>query len=166
MFYPSKDGDKQIQLYTNALIKLQGFHSALGEDAQVYSREEMLREFQLFDDKVRDNVDKQLELLREIRELYAKNKKLYNKIKTLPCKSRTVRLAKHRPHDVAPLSTIVYITTGQRSQFYRITGNEAPMQIEFLQAAEWLRAKQDEPTGNMEAVKDAHYKHVRKAFAA
>ena len=166
MFYPSKDGDKQIQLYTNALIKLQGFHSALGEDAQVYSREEMLREFQLFDDKVRDNVDKQLELLREIRELYAKNKKLYNKIKTLPCKSRTVRLAKHRPHDVASLSTIVYITTGQRSQFYRITGNEAPIQIEFLQAAEWLRAKQDEPTGNMEAVKDAHYKHVRKAFAA
>ena len=166
MFYPSKDGDKQIQLYTNALIKLQGFHSALGEDAQVYSREEMLREFQLFDDKVRDNVDKQLELLREIRELYAKNKKLYNKIKTLPCKSRTVRLAKHRPHDVAPLSTIVYITTGQRTQFYRITSNEAPMQIEFLQAAEWLRAKQDEPTGNMEAVKDAHYKHVRKAFAA
>lgn len=164
MFYPSKDGDKQIQLYTNALIKLQGFHSALGEDAQVYSREEMLREFQLFDDKVRDNVDKQLELLREIRELYAKNKELYNKIKTLPCKSRTVRSAAHRPHDIAPQSTIVYITTGQRSQFYRITGNEAPIQIEFLQAAEWLRAKQDETIGNMEAVKDAHYKHVRKAF--
>ena len=164
MFYPSKDGDKQIQLYTNALIKLQGFHSALGEDAQVYSREEMLREFQLFDDKVRDNVDKQLELLREIRELYAKNKELYNKIKTLPCKSRTVRSAAHRPHDIAPQSTIVYITTGQRSQFYRITGNEAPRQIEFLQAAEWLRAKQDETIGNMEAVKDAHYKHVRKAF--
>lgn len=166
MFYPSKDGDKQIQLYTNALIKLQGFHSALGEDAQVYSREEMLREFQLFDDKVRDNVDKQLELLREIRELYAKNKELYNKIKTLPCKSRTVRSAAHRPHDIAPQSTIVYITTGQRSQFYRITGNEAPIQIEFLQAAEWLRAKQDETIGNMETVKDAHYKHVRKAFDA
>ena len=166
MFYPSKDGDKQIQLYTNALIKLQGFHSALGEDAQVYSREEMLREFQLFDDKVRDNVDKQLELLREIRELYAKNKELYNKIKTLPCKSRTVRSAAHRPHDIAPQSTIVYITTGRRSQFYRITGNEAPIQIEFLQAAEWLRAKQDETIGNMEAVKDAHYKHVRKAFDA
>lgn len=166
MFYPSKDGDKQIQLYTNALIKLQGFHSALGEDAQVYSREEMLREFQLFDDKVSDNVDKQLELLREIRELYAKNKELYNKIKTLPCKSRTVRSAAHRPYDIAPQSTIVYITTGQRSQFYRITGNEAPIQIEFLQAAEWLRAKQDETIGNMEAVKDAHYKHVRKAFDA
>lgn len=166
MFYPSKDGDKQIQLYTNALIKLQGFHSALGEDAQVYSREEMLREFQLFDDKVRDNVDKQLELLREIRELYTKNRELYNKIKSLPFKSRTVRSATYRPKDIAPLSTIVYITTGQRSQFYRVVGDEVPQQIEFLQAAEWLRAKQDEPTGNFEAVKEAHYKHVRKAFSA
>ena len=166
MFYPSKDGDKQIQLYTNALIKLQGFHSALGEDAQVYSREEMLREFQLFDDKVRDNVDKQLELLREIRELYARNRELYNKIKSLPFKSRTVRSVAYRPKDIAPQSTIVYITTGQRSQFYRVTGDEAPQQIEFLQAAEWLRAKQEEPTGNFEAVKEAHYKHVRKAYTA
>lgn len=166
MFYPSKDGDKQIQLYTNALIKLQGFHSALGEDAQVYSREEMLREFQLFDDKVKDNIDKQLELLREIRELYMKDRELYNKIKALPFKSRTVRSESHRPKDVAPKSTIVYITTGQRSQFYSVTGEEQPKQIEFLQAAEWLRAKQEEATGNFEAVKEEHYKHVRKAFAA
>ena len=164
MFYPSKDGDKQIQLYTNALIKLQGFHSALGEDAQVYSREEMLREFQLFDDKVKDNIDKQLELLREIRELYVRDRELYNKIKALPFKSRTARSANYRPKDVAPQSTIVYITTGKRSQFYRVTGEEVPQQIEFLQAAEWLRAKQDEPTGNFEAVKEAHYKHVRKAY--
>lgn len=164
MFYPSKDGDKQIQLYTNALIKLQGFHSALGEDAQVYSREEMLREFQLFDDKVRDNVDKQLELLREIRELYANNRELYNKIKALPFKSRTVRSAQYRPKDVEARSTIVYITTGSRSQFYKVTANEAPQQIEFLQAAEWLRAKVDEPTGNFEAVKELHYEHVRKAY--
>ena len=164
MFYPSKDGDKQIQLYTNALIKLQGFHSALGEDAQVYSREEMLREFQLFDDKIKDNIDKQLELLREIRELYTKDRELYNKIKALPFKSRTVRSAEYRPKDVAAQSTIVYITTGQRSQFYKVIGEQEPIQIEFLQAAEWLRAKKDEPTGNFNSVKEAHYKHVTKAY--
>lgn len=164
MFYPSKDGDKQIQLYTNALIKLQGFHSALGEDAQVYSREEMLREFQLFDDKVRDNVDKQLELLREVRELYANDRTLYNRIKGLPFKSRTVRTEKHRPKQLPSQSTIVYITTGQRSQFYQVKGSEAPQPIEFLEAAEILRAKQEEPTGNFEAVKEMHYNHVRKAF--
>ncbi len=47
MFYPSQQGDKEIKLYKNALIKLQGFHSALGEDAQIYSREEIVKEFQL-----------------------------------------------------------------------------------------------------------------------
>lgn len=166
MFYPSKDGDKQIQLYTNALIKLQGFHSALGEDAQVYSREEMLREFQLFDDKVRDNVDKQLELLREIRELYATDRDLYNRIKSLPFKSRTVRSAGYRPKELPSQSTIVYITTGQRSQFYRVSNDDDPIPIEFLAAAEMLRAKKDEPTGNFEAVKEMHYMHVRKAFNA
>ena len=166
MFYPSKDGDKQIQLYTNALIKLQGFHSALGEDAQVYSREEMLREFQLFDDKVKDNVDKRLELLREIRELYAKDRDLYNRIKALPFKSRTVRTASHRPKDLPSVSTIVYIITGQRSQFYRVSNEEEPVPIEFLEAADFLRAKIDEPTGNFEAVKEKHYLHVRKAFTA
>ncbi|MCB0739004.1 MAG: helicase, partial [Bacteroidetes bacterium] len=35
IFYPSKHGDEEIKLYKNALVKLQGFHSAFGEDAQV-----------------------------------------------------------------------------------------------------------------------------------
>lgn len=166
MFYPSQDGDKQIQLYTNALIKLQGFHSALGEDAQVYSREEMLREFQLFDDKVRDNVDKQLELLREVRELYQTDPDLYKRIKALPFKSRTIRSADHRPKKLAPQSSVIYITTGSRSQFYRVTANGQPEPIEFLDAAELLRAKPTEATGNFEAMKDIHYQHVRKAYEA
>lgn len=166
MFYPSKDGDKQIQLYTNALIKLQGFHSALGEDAQVYSREEMLREFQLFDDRVRDNVDKQLELLREVRELYQTDRELYKRIKALPFKSRTVRSADHRPKALQPQSSIIYITTGNRSQFYRVTADNAPESIEFIEAAELLRAEKTEPIGNFDAVKDIHYQHVRKAYEA
>lgn len=166
MFYPSKDGDKQIQLYTNALIKLQGFHSALGEDAQVYSREEMLREFQLFDDKVRDNVDKQLELLREVRELYRTDRELYKRIKSLPCKSRTVRQTQYRPANVPSKSSVVYITTGKRSQFYQVIEQGNPEPIEFLDAAEMLWAKKDEPIGNFEAVKQLHFEHVNKAYKA
>lgn len=164
MFYPSKDGDQQIKLYTNALIKLQSFHSALGEDAQVYSHEEMLRDFQLFDDTVRDNVDKQLELLREVRELYVHDRKLYEHIKALPYKSRTVRSAAFRPETLAPNSSVVYITTGKRQQFYSITGDDKPRAIPFVEVAELLRAAKDEPVGNMEQVKDFHYKHVSKAY--
>ena len=60
MFYPSAQGDKEIQLYKNALVKLQGFHSAFGEDAQIYSKEEIVKEFQMFDNNVKDSIDKRL----------------------------------------------------------------------------------------------------------
>lgn len=166
MFYPSKKGDEQIQLYRNALIKLQSFHSALGEDAQVYSREEMLREFQLFDDKVRDNVDRQLELLREVRELYQSNPNLYKRIKALPCKSRTIRRVEDRPAKAEPQSTIVYITTGKRSQFYLVKGAEQPLPIEFLDAVDCLRAKPGEQSGAFNEIKELHYEHVRRAYEA
>lgn len=58
MFYPSQQGNKEIQLYENALLKLQGFHSAFGEDAQIYSREEIVKQFEMFDSNVHDAVDK------------------------------------------------------------------------------------------------------------
>jgi hypothetical protein len=46
LFYPSKQGDHEIKLYANALVKLQGFHSAFGEDAQIYSKEEIVKQFE------------------------------------------------------------------------------------------------------------------------
>lgn len=164
MFYPSRDGDREIQLYKNALTKLQGFHSALGEDAQVYTREEVLRDFQLYDDKVKDDVDKRLELLREVRKLYAGDRELYNKIKSLPSKSRTVRSAGNRPGGVASKSTIVYITTGRRSQFYLVTEGNKPEKIELLQATDLLRARATEKSGKWEVAKSLNYDHVRRAF--
>jgi len=166
MFYPSAEGNREIQLYQNALLKLQGFHAALGEDAQIYSRQEVLHTFKLFDENVRDRIDKQLEMLREIRTLYAEDRKLYQKIKALPAKSRTVRKAENRPEGVDSKTSIVYITKGQKSQFYIVAGDNRPEKMEFVEAAELLRAKVTEPTGNFEAVKDVHYTQVETAFNA
>jgi len=166
MFYPSAEGNKEIQLYQNALLKLQGFHAALGEDAQIYSRQEILHTFKLFDENVRDRIDKQLEMLREIRALYAENRNLYQKIKALPAKSRTVRKAENRPESVDSKTSIVYITKGQKSQFYIVAGDNKPEKVEFVEAAELLRAKTTEPTGDFEAVKEVHYTQVEKAFNA
>lgn len=166
MFYPSQEGDEQIQLYQNALLKLQGFHTALGEDAQIYTRQEILHEFTLFDDKVRDNVDKQLELLREVRELFATNRALYTHIKSLPVKSRTVRKAENRKQGINSKTSIIYIKKGEKSQFYKVEADGIPEKIEFIPAAEILRANIDEKPGNLDAVKDVHYEHVEKSFAA
>ena len=164
MFYPSAEGNQEIKLYQNALLKLQGFHAALGEDAQIYSRQEVLHTFKLFDENVR--IDKQLEMLREIRALYAEDRKLYQRIKALPAKSRTVRKPENAEVPVESKTSIVYITKGQKSQFYKVVGDGRPEKLEFVEAAEILRAKVTEPTGNFESVKDIHYAQVEKAFNA
>ena len=166
MFYPSAEGNQEIKLYQNALLKLQGFHAALGEDAQIYSRQEVLHTFKLFDENVRDRIDKQLEMLREIRALYAADRKLYQRIKALPAKSRTVRKPENAEVPVESKTSIVYITKGQKSQFYKVVGDGRPEKLEFVEAAEILRAKVTEPTGNFESVKDIHYAQVEKAFNA
>lgn len=157
MFYPSQQGDKEIKLYKNALIKLQGFHSALGEDAQIYSREEIVQEFQLFDSNIKDTVDQKIALLRELRNLYNNNREWYHHIKALPLKSRVIReTGKHTG------TTVAYVSSNLKSEFYRITEQRPPQVMDFLTAIKYLKAKPEE-----QAVKnpreELHYAHVNRA---
>ena len=39
-FFPTIQADSEIELNKKAFIKLQSFHSALGEDSQIYSQDE------------------------------------------------------------------------------------------------------------------------------
>jgi superfamily II DNA/RNA helicase len=160
MFYPSAEGDAQIQLYKNALIKLQGFHSALGEDAQIYSKEEIVREFKLFNTQVKDKVDKQLELLREVRELYNTDRLLYKKIKALPMKSRTTRNATPQTKSE---TTIAFISSPRKIEYYRVT-NENVDKIDFLDAAEILKAKKEEPIADFASIAKVHFAQVNLAL--
>ncbi len=158
MFYPSPDGDKQIKLYKNALIKLQGFHSAFGEDAQIYSREEIVREFNLFDSNVKDIVDKKIALLRELRHLYNTNREWYHRIKNLPLKSRVMRdTGKHSG------STVVFVSSRLKTEFYLVKGATQPQVLDFLSAVGFIKAKPDEravPFNNAEE----HYAQVNSAL--
>ncbi len=157
MFYPSKQGDREIKLYANALVKLQGFHSAFGEDAQIYSKEEIVKQFEMFDSKVKDAVDKKIALLREVRDLYNTNRELYHKIKNLPMKSRVLRDNKHRAG-----KTIVFVSSNVKTEFY-LSDNNTVNIIDFLDAVDYLRAKPEEkplPFSNDEK----HYKNVNSAL--
>lgn len=156
MFYPSQQGDKEIQLYKNALIKLQGFHSAFGEDAQIFSKEEVVKEFQMFNNKFKDDVDKKISLLREVRELYNNDRKLYHKIKSLPMKSRVMRnTEKHSG------KSIIFVSSNVKTEFYLST-ETGIRAIDFLDAVKYLKAKPEEqpiPFANGAE----HYKHVNAA---
>lgn len=157
MFYPSKQGDKEIRLYKNALVKLQGFHSAFGEDAQIYSKEEIVKEFRMFDNNVKDSVDKKIALLREVRELYNSDRKLYHKIKNLPMKSRVMRNT-----DKHSGKSVIFVSSNLKTEFYLATDKGVNV-IDFLEAVKYLKAKPEEqpvPFNNEER----HYKHVNRAL--
>lgn len=157
MFYPSKQGDHEIKLYANALIKLQGFHSAFGEDAQIYSKEEIVKQFELFDSKVKDSVDKKIALLREVRELYNNDRNLYHKIKNLPMKSRVLREDKRHTD-----KTIVFVSSNVKTEFY-LADTKGVKVIDFLNAVSYLRAKPEEkplPFTN----EATHYNNVNRAL--
>lgn len=157
LFYPSRQGDKEIQLYKNALVKLQGFHSAFGEDAQIYSKEEIVKEFQMFDNNVKDYIDKKIELLREVRDLYNNDRELYHKIKALPMKSRAMRdIGKHSG------KSVVFVSSNIKTEFYLATSKNIET-IDFLDAVEYLKAKPEEQPVPF-SDDEQHYKHVNKAL--
>ena len=157
MFYPSQQGDKEIQLYKNALIKLQGFHSAFGEDAQIFSKEEIVKEFQMFDNNVKDSIDQKIALLREVRELYNNDRKLYHKIKDLPMKSRVMRnTGKHSG------KSIVFVSSSVKTEFYWVTQTEVKP-LDFLKAVTYLKASPEEKAVPFTR-EQQHYNDVNRAL--
>ena len=159
MFYPSDPGDAIISLKKNSLIKLQSFHSALGEDTRIYSHEEMVHEFKLFNADVRDETDRSLELLREVRHLHDTNPALYRKIKQLPPKSRCARQGTQTSPSA---QTISYLASPFKKAFYLV--GESIREVSFLEAADIFYAEPDEmavPFGDSEPL---HYEQVRTAL--
>jgi superfamily II DNA/RNA helicase len=162
MFYPSDPGDAIISLKKNSLIKLQSFHSALGEDTRIFSHDEMVHEFKLFNADVRDETDRSLELLSEVRALHDTNSALYRKIKQLPPKSRCARVSERlnfnnptqgtqsgateasvemRLGETLPC-TVSYLSSPQKKAYYLV--GKTIRELSFLEAADLFHAEPDE----------------------
>ncbi|MBQ3989468.1 MAG: hypothetical protein II630_01385, partial [Bacteroidales bacterium] len=155
-FYPSDPGDSIISLKKNSLIKLQSFHSALGEDTKIYSHDEIVKEFRLFNSDVRDDTDRNLELLRDVRALHDNNPTLYRRIKQLPPKSRCARASE------TPFKTIAYLASETKTAYYLV--DEQVRELSFLEAADIFRADPSEkavPFGDSEP---RHYEQVKRAM--
>ncbi|MFN7404922.1 MAG: helicase-related protein [Cyclobacteriaceae bacterium] len=162
-FYPSQQGDEEIKLYSNALVKLQGFHTAFGEDAQIYTHEELIEQFELFKEGVKDDEDKRLQFLRFIREFKDSNPKEFKRIKAFPLKARTSRSAKLAEKLPEKGKTVVFLKSPYKMEFYRIEENTKVSTLTFLEAAEVFRA---ESTETPFALPDSHYKQVQASLDA
>ena len=157
MFYPSPQGNKQIKLYENALVKLQGFHSAFGEDVQIYSKEEIVKQFKMFDSNVKDSMDAKLALIRELRDVFNNNHELYDKVKQLPLKSRVARnTGKHTD------KTIIFVSSDVKTELYLAT-DKTVVPIDFLEAVKYLKAKPEEQAAPF-LPDSKNYDHVNRAL--
>ncbi|GAB4131941.1 MAG: helicase-related protein [Raineya sp.] len=160
-FYPSQQGDEEIKLYKNALIKLQGFHTAFGEDTKIYTHEEMLEQFELFNEGLPDDEDKRLHYLRFIREFKDNNPKEFKRIKAFPLKARTARNNKYAQKADTQNSTIVFLKSTYKTEFYLINDKNKVNSLTFLEVAQIFEAQATEPSF---ALPQNHYEHVQAAL--
>lgn len=162
IFYPSQHGDEEIRLYKNALVKLQGFHSAFGEDAQVFTHEELVEQFELFKEGMPNEEDKRLLYLRFIREFKDSNPKEFKRIKKFPLKARTARKNANAHSDQSKDSTLIFLKSPYKMEFYSVNRENKINALTFLEAAEQFEARASETGGKVPSI---HFENVQAALA-
>jgi len=161
IFYPSQQGDEEIKLYKNALLKLQGFHSAFGEDTQVFTHEELVEQFELFKEGMPNEEDKRLLYLRFIREFKDANPREFKRIKNFPLKARTARKNNKTISKESKESTLIFLKSSFKMEFYSVSKNNEVIPLSFLEAAERFEARVNEQGYN---VPNSHYDNVQAAL--
>ncbi|MCQ2093535.1 MAG: phospholipase D-like domain-containing protein [Bacteroidaceae bacterium] len=164
VFYPSREGNREINLNQIAVSKIQTFHSTFGEDNQIYSQNEILDRnlSKLFDEALKEqkkDFNQEIPYYEELRSLYQTNRREYNRIAKLSLRSRTGR--ESRTVDGVTLSgdTLVFLKTNFRKVFFLVSENAE--EISVLDALKYFKATPEEkPT---ERIKE-HHQHVEKAL--
>lgn len=164
VFYPSREGNREINLNQIALSKIQTFHSTFGEDNQIYSQEEILdRDLtKLFDESMKqqkEESNQELPFYEELRTLYKTNRREYNRIEKLSLRSRTGR--EERLVDGVTLSgdTLVFLKTNFRKVFFLVS--ETAKELSVLDALKYFKAEKEEQS--VERI-EQHHKHINMAL--
>ena len=164
VFYPSREGNKQINLNQIALSKIQSFHSTFGEDNQIYSQEEIIDRnlSKLFEEGVNEqkkDINKELPFYEELRTLFKTNRQEYNRIAKISLRSRTGREPKTINGVTLSEDTLVSLKTNFRKVFFLVSENA--QEISVLDALNYFKATKDEkPVTRI----SNHHKHVEKAL--
>lgn len=153
-FFPTDQSNEEIKLRECAEAKIQAFISLLGADAKLLTEDEVVEGHSLFSRLLsketiegEDEVESDLGYLQEIRKIRDENPSLFEKVKRFPKKSRTARRAQT---DKARLLT--YFRKGKLQKFFLVEndGILIPQEIDFLQAAKLLSAKEQEARSKLD----------------
>lgn len=129
-FYPTAKVNSDIELEKKAIMKLQAFHSALGEDSEIYSPDEETQSFGLFDKDIDEDKDEKLSYLMEIRKFKAESPELFRKIQNMPLRARVGRKSK-----TLTGSTICFVRNKRRDAFYYIKTDSTFEEFSFVETA-------------------------------
>ena len=164
VFYPSRQGNREINLNQIALSKIQTFHSTFGEDNQIYSQNEVIDRnlSKLFDEAMKEqkkDLNQELPYYEELRTLYKTNRREYSRIAKLSLRSRTGRAS--RAVDGVTLSgdTLVFLKTNFRKVFFLVSENVKELSV--LDALKYFKATPEELA--VERI-EQHHNHVEKAL--
>lgn len=164
VFYPSREGNREINLTKIALSKIQSFHSTFGEDNQIYSTEEVLDWdlTKLFDEGIRlqkDDTNQELPFYEELRTLYTTDRREYNRIAKLSLRSRTGREPRTINGVTLSGDTLVFLKTNFRKMFFLVS--ETAKELSVVDALKYFKAtKEEQPVERIEQ----HHEHVNMAL--
>ena len=159
-FLPSEQVEDDIGLQRRAQIKLQAFHAALGEDSQIYSQDEIVKSFGMFDQDIteKQELNERLAYLMEIRQFRTDNPDEFKRIKNLPLKIRSVVEDK-----TLSGSTLCFLRNPKNNGFYQINTQESVEEMSFLEAVQIFKSHcYAEP---IKPLPGSHYKQVQRALA-
>ncbi len=156
-FFPTANVNNDIELEKRAIMKLQAFHAALGEDSQIYSPDEEPESFGLFDKDVDEERDEKLNYLMTIREIRSKTPALFKKIKNMPLRARVGRKNEDFDH-----VTISYIKDQKRDAFIKVNEAEESEELTFLETARIFEANATEKGIPLH---ELHHQQVQKGIS-
>ncbi len=172
-FYPSAEGDQQINLVNTALRKLQAFHTAFGEDNKIFSVLEEKGESALFGSKIQEETNEIQNYLNELRDFKKQNPKQFRKIEKIPNKARCGRTAKGRfaeqpgegqgliQYPLAGCAVAYLKSQNHAGIFCLVKPNSEPVELSFLQAVKIYKAEAEEQPISLPTL---HHEQTLAAF--
>lgn len=149
-FYPSRQGDTRINLRQKSLAKLQSSHSTFGEDNKIYTLEEIIDQFRMFEEKEEDKDLRThyLEWLRKFREQHPEH---FNAIRKMPLKVRCIRKTADKQQSIA------FVKNGEHKNIY-LYSDGSSKSLPFEQAVKVFEASVSEE--GIKEIPESHYQQI------
>lgn len=157
-FFPTEQVEVDIRLWQNARIKLQAFHSALGEDSQIYTSDEEFETFGLFDKSVTESreINERLSYLMEIRQYKEDYPDEFKRIENLPLKMRNAVA-----DNALCSNTLCFLRNPVHDAFYQIDKDNVKVdELGFLEAVKIFKSHRED---QKKPLPDIHHRQVQKA---